>query len=110
MVDEIGVERECSLEFSQGGVVLALVKQDISKLSASLWQAGVEVRRCLRQFKGAIERNGTEMVAIERFEISPEVIPGQHRSGARVIRIDRQRLFEQTACVIRRRFGASAHM
>src|SRR5215467_10068756 len=39
-VDEIGIEREGALEFSDGGVVLALLKQDISKLSASLRQTG----------------------------------------------------------------------
>jgi len=35
MVDEIGVEREGSLEFSDGSAVLALETQDGSKLSAS---------------------------------------------------------------------------
>src|SRR5262249_19337872 len=53
-VDEIGIEREGSLEFRDRGVVLALVKQGMSKLSASFWQAVVEVHSRLRQFKGAI--------------------------------------------------------
>src|SRR5262245_55809872 len=72
IIDEIGVEREGSLKFGDGGVVLALPKQDISKLSASLWQAGVEVHRRLRQFKRAIECSGTEIIAIERFEVKIE--------------------------------------
>src|SRR5215470_6175654 len=55
MVDEIAIERERSFEFGDGGVVLALVKQDVSKLSASLRQAVVESHRRLREFKGAIE-------------------------------------------------------
>src|SRR5215475_16044115 len=99
MVDEIRVERKGSLEFGNGGVVLALEEKDESKLSARLWQAGVEVHRRLRQFKGAIERSGIEIIAIERFDISVVVSPGQHRSGARVIRVDRQGLFEQTPCL-----------
>jgi hypothetical protein len=70
MVDEIGVECEGLIEFDQGGVVMTLVMQDHSKLSASLWQAGVEARRRLRQFKGVIERSGTEIIAIVRFDIS----------------------------------------
>jgi hypothetical protein len=85
MVDEIGVEREASLEFGNRGVVPALVNQDISKLSASRRQAGVETHCGLRQFKGAIERNGIEIVSIERFDIGVEVSLGQHRSSARVI-------------------------
>src|SRR5215470_2572381 len=68
-VDEIRIEREGSLEFGDGSVVLALPKQDISKLSASLRQARVEVHRRLRQFKRAIERSGINVIAIERFEI-----------------------------------------
>jgi hypothetical protein len=48
MIDEIGVEREGALEFGEGCVVLALVNQDDPKLSASLWQKGVEVHRRLR--------------------------------------------------------------
>jgi hypothetical protein len=56
MVGEIRIEREGSLEFEDGGIVLALEKQFMSKLSASLRQAGVEVHRRLRQFKGTIER------------------------------------------------------
>ena len=36
IVDEIGVEREGSLKTRDGRVVLALPKQDIAKLSASL--------------------------------------------------------------------------
>src|SRR5712671_4119937 len=76
VVDEIGIEREGSLEFGEGGVVPALEKQGIAKLSASLWQAWVKAHRRLRQFKGAIERSGTEIVAIKRFEISAEVSPG----------------------------------
>src|SRR5258708_7156386 len=110
IVEEIGIEREGSLELGDGGVVPALEKQDMPELSASLWQAGVEVHSRLRQLKRAIERSGTEIIAIERFNISVEVSPGQHRSGARVIRVDRQGLFEQTPCVIERRFRASALM
>src|SRR5262249_25398087 len=45
IVDEIGIKCEGSLEFGDRGVVLTLVKQDMSKLSASLWQAGVEAHR-----------------------------------------------------------------
>src|SRR5262249_46996088 len=45
--NEIGVEREGSLEFGKGGVVPALEKQDMSKLSASLRQEGVELHRRL---------------------------------------------------------------
>src|SRR6266849_9406805 len=82
----------------------------MSKLSASLWQARVEAHSRLRQFKGAIERSGTEIVAIERFVICAEVSPGQHRSSTRVSRVDRQALFEQTLCLIERRFGASGRM
>src|SRR5215467_14581554 len=92
IVEEIGIERQGSLELGDGGIVLALVKQGVSKLSASLWQAGVEVHRRLRQFKGAIKRGGTEVIAIERLDINVELRPGQHRSGARVIRVDHQRL------------------
>jgi hypothetical protein len=62
MIDEIGVERDGSLEFGDGGVMLALEKQGISKLSASLWQEVVEVHRCLRQFKRAIERGGIVLI------------------------------------------------
>src|SRR5215470_381678 len=40
IVNEIGIEGEGSLEFGDAGVVPALVHQDISKLSASWWQAG----------------------------------------------------------------------
>src|SRR5882762_6479181 len=80
---EIGIEREGSLEFGEGGVVPALENQDMSKLSASLRQEGVEVHRRLRQFKGAIERGGTEIIAIGRIAISIQVSPGQHRGGAR---------------------------
>src|SRR5262249_32829482 len=104
------VEREGSLEFGEGVVVLALVQQDGSKLSASLRQEGVEVHCRLRQFKGAIERSGTEIIAIERFEISVEVSPGQHRRGARVARVDRKGLFEQTPCIIERCFRAPAYV
>src|SRR5262249_18875191 len=60
IVDEIGVEREGSLEFGDGCVVLVLVKQDMSKLSAGLWQAGVEVHRFRRKLKGAVQRSRTE--------------------------------------------------
>jgi hypothetical protein len=70
MVDEIGIQCDGPLEFGDGGVVLALEMQDRSKLRASLWQAWVEVHGCLRQFKGAIERSGTEIVAIVRLDIS----------------------------------------
>src|SRR5215468_4885273 len=108
MVDVIGIERKGALEFGDGGIVPVLVKQDVSKLGASLRQAGVEVRRHRGQFKGAIERGGIEIVAIEWFEISVEVSPGQYRSGACITRVDRERLFEQTPCVIERRFRASA--
>jgi hypothetical protein len=71
MVDEIGVERKGSLEFGDGGVVLALEKQDQSKLSAGLRQAGVEAHR--RQFKSTIERSGIGIIAIARFVISVEL-------------------------------------
>src|SRR5262249_7901251 len=81
IVDVIGVEREGSLEFGVGGVVLALVKQDMPKLSAGLWQAGVEVHRYRRKFKGAVYRSRTEMIAIERVGISNDMSPGHHRSG-----------------------------
>src|SRR5258708_7475399 len=110
MVDKIGVEREGSLEFGDGGVVLAIPQQDVSKLATGLWQAGVEVHRHLRRFKGAIERSGTEIVSIVRVDILTEVSPGQHRSGARIIRVDRQTLFEQTPSVIERCIRASAQM
>src|SRR5215468_4266821 len=110
MVDEIGIERDGSLEFGEGGVVLALVSQDVSKLSVSLRQARVEAYSRLCQFKGVIECSGTEVIAIERFEINGEMSPGQHRSGACVIRVDRERLFEQTPCLMERRFGASVDM
>jgi hypothetical protein len=82
--------------------VLALEKQDSSKLSVSFRQADVEVHSRLRQFKGAIERSRTEIIAIERFDISVEVSPGQHRSGARVIGVDHQASFQETPCVIER--------
>src|SRR5262249_1735961 len=110
IIDEIEVEPEGSLKFGDRGVVPALEKQDISKLSASLGQTRVEVHSRLRQFKGAIKRSGTEIIAIERFDISVEVCPGQHRCGARVIWVDGQALFEQSPCVVERRFGASGHM
>src|SRR5262249_3736650 len=103
MVDVIGVEREGALEFGDGGVVLALVNQDLSKLAASLWQARVEVHRRLGQFKGAIEHGGTEIVAIVRFDICAEVSEGEYRGGARITRVDRQTLFEQTPRLIERR-------
>ncbi len=80
MVDEVGIEREGSLELGEGVVVLALPEQDLSKLGASLRQAGVEVHSRLRQFKGVIKRSGTEMIAIEWFEISVDVGLGQHRA------------------------------
>jgi hypothetical protein len=64
----------------------------------------------LCQFQRAIERSRTEIIAIERLEISVDVSPGQCRSGARIIWVDRQRLFEQTLCIIERRFRASAQM
>src|SRR5215468_8112602 len=108
IVDEIMIEREGALEFDDGGVVPALVKQDVSKLGASLWQAGVEAHCRLRQFKRAIERSGTEIIAIEQLVISIEVRPRQHLSGARVVRVYRQRLFEQTPCLIEQCFAASA--
>src|SRR5260370_15998221 len=95
MVDEIGVECKGALEFGDGGVVLTLVKQDISKLSARLWQAGVEVHSRLRQFQGAIERGGTEIIAIERVDIGEKMSPRQHRRGARGSRGRRQGKFEQ---------------
>ncbi len=82
----------------------------MSKLSASLRQARVEVDSRLRQLKGAIERSGTEIIAVERFDIGVQVSPGQGRSGARVIRVDHQALFEQTPRVIERRFRASVLM
>src|SRR5712671_3999594 len=47
-VDEVGIEREGSLEFCNRGLVLALVNQDMSKLSASFWQTVVEVHSRLR--------------------------------------------------------------
>src|SRR5262249_37770392 len=72
IVDEIGIERKGSLEFGDGSVVLALENQDVSKLSASLRQAGVEVQRGLCQFKRAIERSGIEIIAIERLGITSE--------------------------------------
>src|SRR5215467_8083978 len=107
MVDVIGVEREGPLEFGNGNVVLALVNQDLSKLAAGLWQAGVEVYRRLSQFKGAIKRDGTEIVAIVRFNISAEVSKGQYRRSARIARVDRQTLFEQTPRVRERSFRAT---
>jgi hypothetical protein len=64
-----------------GGAVLALEKQDVSKLSASLRQVGVEPYRRLRQFDGAIESIGTVIIVIERFKISAQMGPGQHRDG-----------------------------
>jgi hypothetical protein len=106
MVDEIGIEREGSLEFGDGSVVLALPNQDFSKLSASLWQVVVEVHRRLRQFKGTIECSATEVIAIERFDISNDVSLGQQRSDARVVRVDCQRLFEQTPCLVEQCFRA----
>src|SRR5262245_50820762 len=66
IVDEIGIECNGSLEFGHAGVVLALEKQDISKLSVSFRQAGVEMHSRLRQFKGAIECRGNEVIAIKR--------------------------------------------
>ena len=89
IVDEIGIEREGSLEFSDGGGELALEKQDVSKLSASLRQMGVEVHGRLRQFKGAIERGGTEIIVSERLDIGLEVSPSQHYGGTRVTWVDR---------------------
>src|SRR5262249_40922706 len=66
IVYEIRVEREGSLEFGDGGVVPALVNQDVSKLSASLRQAGVEVHRRLRQFTGAMQRIGIGVMPRKR--------------------------------------------
>jgi hypothetical protein len=108
MVDQIAVEREGTLEFGDRGVVLALVKQGISKLSVSLRQAGIEAHRHPRQFNGAIERRGTEIIAIVRVDIRVQVSPRQHRSGARISRVDRQGLFEQTPRAIEGGFGGSA--
>jgi hypothetical protein len=73
MVEEVGVERKGALEFDHGGVVLALPKEDPPQLSATLRQARVEAHRRLRQFKGAIECSGTEIIAIERFGISEKM-------------------------------------
>jgi hypothetical protein len=72
-----------------GTIVLALVKQDPSKLGVSVRQAGVDVHSRLRQFLGVIERSGTEIASIERFGISGQVSPGQHRLGPRAVRVDR---------------------
>jgi hypothetical protein len=47
IVDEIGVEREGSLKFRDGSVVLALPKQDPPKLGVSQRQARVEAHRGL---------------------------------------------------------------
>src|SRR5215831_11383528 len=63
-----------------------------------------------RQLEGAIERCRIEIIAIERFEISVAVSPGEHHSGARVVRVDRQGLFEQTPRVVKRRFRASGQV
>src|SRR5215467_9293920 len=76
-VDEIGVELQGALKFGDGGIMPALENQDSSKRSASFWQACVKIHSRFRQFKGAIERSGTEIIAIERFEISEEVSSGQ---------------------------------
>jgi hypothetical protein len=54
-----------------------------------LWQERVEVHRRLGQIKGAIERSGTEIIAIERFDISDGVCLGQLRRSARLMRVDR---------------------
>src|SRR5258706_14601917 len=110
IVDEIGIERQGSLEFGDGGVVLALEKQGSYELSVSFRPGDVEVHSRLRQFKGAIERSRTEIIAVERFDISVEVSPGQHRSGARVIGVDRQASFEETPCVIEQCFRAPVVM
>jgi hypothetical protein len=84
---KLGLSAKARSKFGDGGAVLALENQDTSKLSASLWQAGVEVHRCLRQFKRAIERGGTVIAAIERFDISEEVSLGQLRGGLLTFRI-----------------------
>jgi hypothetical protein len=70
IVEKIGIERQGALEFGDGGIVPALRKQDKSELSASLRQAGVEAHRRLRQFKGTIERGGSEIIGVERLEIT----------------------------------------
>src|SRR5260370_28420326 len=98
MVDESGVERDGPLEFSNGGVVPALEEQDISKRSASLWQGAVEMHSCLCQFKNAIERGGTEIIAIVRTEKGAQGGPRQHPGGARVIPVRPHGAFPQTAC------------
>jgi hypothetical protein len=103
----VWVERECSLEFVHGGIVLALENQDPSKLGMSLRQARIEAHGSLRQFKGAIERSRTHIIAIERFGICLHLNLAEQRSGARISRVDREGLFEQTPCVIERCFGAS---
>jgi hypothetical protein len=101
-VAEIGVEREGSLPRGNGGVVLACQKQDMSKLSVSLRQAGVKAHRGLGQFKGTIECSRLVIVTIQRLKITNGVSPGQHRISARVVRVDRQALFEQTLRVRKR--------
>ena len=54
------------------------------------------MHRHLRQFKGAIERSGTEIVAIERFDICAEVSPGQYQgSSLLVIDMDRNVIIEE---------------
>ena len=68
------------------------------------------MHRGLCQFKRAIERNRIKIIAIEWFNISVHVSLGQHRCSARIVRVDREGLFEQTPRVIDRRFCASAHM
>src|SRR5258708_6847014 len=110
IVDEIGVEREGSLKFRDGGVVLALPQQDKSELTASLWQAGVEVHRGLSQFERPIDRSWIRPIAVGRVGIRGDVSGGQHRVGAGVVRVDRQGLFEETPCVVERRFSASVEM
>src|SRR5712671_7414617 len=110
IVDEIGVEREGSLKFRDGGVVLALPKQNPSKLGVSQRQARVEVRRSLSQFECAIDCSWIHIVAVERVVICGDVRAGQPRVCASVIGVDRQGLLKQTPCVVERRFSASVDM
>src|SRR5262249_10480914 len=89
-------ERHGPLELGDRRLMLAPANKNKPQVGVRLRQIGVELYGFASQMIRPVEGSGVQMVAIQRVKPSVHMGPGKPSVGARVIRVERNGLLQQT--------------
>src|SRR6185503_2523863 len=95
-IREIGIERQGPLELGDRRLMLASANKNKPQVGMRLRQIGVELYGFASQMIRPVEGSSVQMVAIQRVKPTAHMGPGKPSVGARVVRGERNRLFQQT--------------